>query len=154
MDKPLSVPYHKQRAVGYCLPACVQMVLAYQQVSLSQEEVARQLGLIDGLGAPTRSVQRLAVDNLQVVYEEGTVTRLKAWLDAGIPPVAFVHSSELAYWQGESFQHAVVIIGLQGEIILLLDPDRDKQVIEVPVEEFQLAWLGMDYLYAAIYRER
>ena len=153
MAQPLSVPFHRQKAIGYCLPACVQMVLAYHQVNLSQEEVARQLGLIEGLGAPTRSVQRLAVNDLRVVYAEGTAADLKSWLDAAIPLIAFVQSGEFAYWQGESFQHAVVIIGLQGDTISLLDPDRDEQVIEVPVEEFQLAWLGMDYLYAAIYRE-
>jgi ABC-type bacteriocin/lantibiotic exporter with double-glycine peptidase domain len=87
------------------------------------------------------------------VYEEGTVARLKEGFEAAIPVIAFVQSSELSYWQGESFQHAVVIVGLEDHSIWLLDPDMDEKIIEVSVDEFLLAWLGMDYLYAAIYRE-
>jgi hypothetical protein len=56
MAQPLSVPFHRQKAAGYCLPACAQMVLAYQQVSYTQEELAQQLGLIEAFGVPTRSI--------------------------------------------------------------------------------------------------
>ena len=35
-------------------------------------------------------------------------------------------------------------------MVWLLDPDVDAAPIAVPVDEFMLAWSGMDYLYAVV----
>ena len=43
MAKPLPVPFFKQNETGYCLTACVQMVLAFQDISRSQDVLAKQL---------------------------------------------------------------------------------------------------------------
>ncbi len=153
MAQPLSIPFHKQQAAGYCLPACVQMVLAHQQIIRSQADLATQLGVRASLGTPTRSVLGLASDQLRVVYGEGTEATLQKWLALSWPVIAFVQAGELSYWQGESFQHAVVVVGLEGNTVWLLDPDIDETVIAVDLDEFMLAWLGMDYLYAVIYQE-
>jgi ABC-type bacteriocin/lantibiotic exporter with double-glycine peptidase domain len=150
MAKRLSVPYHKQMANGYCLPACVQVVLAYQKRSYSQADLGQKLNLRTGLGAPTRAVKRLVSDELKVVYGEGSLLFLKDWLKSGMPIIAFVQSGELAYWGGEVFQHTVVIIGVDGDDIWLLDPDQTEQPIAVATDEFLLAWSAMDYLCAIL----
>ena len=147
----LSVPFRKQQAIGYCLPACVQMVLAYQQIDRSQNKLAQQLQLRPAFGAPTRSVLRLVLDKLQVTYGEGALPSIQKWLDASVPVIAFIQAGELSYWQGEFFQHAVVIVGMDTDYIWLLDPDQDDQPLQVSVAEFMLAWVDIDYLYAAIY---
>ncbi len=36
----------------YCLPACVQMVLAYWGIERDQSSLAKQLGVIEGAGTP------------------------------------------------------------------------------------------------------
>lgn len=150
MAQPLPVPFYKQQAVGYCLPACAQMVLAYQGISHSQDELARESNLKPGLGTPTRNIQRLASPEIKVVYEEGTLEQVQTWLGMGIPVIAFVQAGELSYWQDESFQHAVVIIGLEKDMAWLLDPDTNGNPIAIPTNELMLAWSGMDYLYAVL----
>lgn len=146
----LSVPFHKQQAVGFCMPACAQMVLAFQGIFRSQDELARQLHLKPQLGTPTRNIQWLASPEIKVIYEEGTLDQVQTWLQSGIPIIAFIQAGELAHWRGEFFQHAVVIVGLDGEAVWLLDPDMDETPLALSVEEFMLAWLGMDYLYAVL----
>jgi ABC-type bacteriocin/lantibiotic exporter with double-glycine peptidase domain len=150
MVQLLPVPFHKQKANGYCLPACVQMVLAYQNYTRSQDDLAQLLAIHPGLGAPTRSVLHLASDNLLVRYDEGSLPQIEDWLKASLPVIVFVQSGELAYWQGEAFQHAVVVVGLDDTAVWLLDPGKDNQPIAVPVDEFMLAWLEMDYLCATL----
>lgn len=150
MAQPLPVPFYKQQAVGYCLPACAQMVLAYQGISHSQDELARESNLKPGLGTPTRNIQRLASPEIKVVYEEGTLEQVQTWLGMGIPVIAFVQAGELSHWQDESFQHAVVIIGLEKDMAWLLDPDTNGNPIAIPTNELMLAWSGMDYLYAVL----
>jgi hypothetical protein len=39
---------------------------------------------------------------------------------------------------------------LGHHMVWLLDPDVDAAPIAVPVDEFMLAWSGMDYLYAVV----
>jgi ABC-type bacteriocin/lantibiotic exporter with double-glycine peptidase domain len=153
MAQPLSIPFHKQQAAGYCLPACVQMVLAYQQIDRSQTDLATELKVRASLGTPTRSVLGLASEQLRVVYGEGIEATLQKWLALSLPVIVFVQAGELSYWQGELFQHAVVVVGLVGNTVWLLDPDMDEIAIAVDLDEFMLAWLGMDYLYAVIYHE-
>jgi ABC-type bacteriocin/lantibiotic exporter with double-glycine peptidase domain len=150
MAKPLSVPFFKQNEIGYCLAACVQMVLAFQDISRSQAVLAKQLKMKPSLGIPTRNIQRLISDKVNVVYEEGTVARLQRWLDDGLPVIAFVQAGEFSHWRGEFFQHAVVVIAIEEATVWLLDPDKDATPIVVPTDEFMLAWSGMDYLYAAV----
>lgn len=150
MAQPLPVPFYKQQAVGYCLPACAQMVLAYQGISHSQDELARESNLKPGLGTPTRNIQRLASPEIKVVYEEGTLEQVQTWLGKGFPVIAFVQAGELSHWQGEFFQHAVVIVGLGNDMVWLLDPDMSSDPIAISTDELMLAWLGMDYLYAAL----
>lgn len=84
MAQPLPVPFYKQQAVGYCMPACAQMVLAYQDISYSQDELAKVLNLKPGLGTPTRNIQRLASPEIKAVYEEGTLEQVQTWLGMGM----------------------------------------------------------------------
>ncbi|MBN1874412.1 MAG: C39 family peptidase [Anaerolineae bacterium] len=45
LAKPLDVPYYPQLDDGYCLPACVQMVLSYIGLPVKQRPLARDLGV-------------------------------------------------------------------------------------------------------------
>ncbi len=150
MANYLPVPYHKQNEPGFCLAACAQMVLDFQGISKSQNTLAKQLKVKSHLGAPARNVRQLATNKLSVVFEEGSLERLQTSLASGLPVITFVQAGEFSYWQGEVFQHAVVITGLEESAVWLLDPDKDAVPVSVPLDEFMLAWSEMDYLCAII----
>ena len=44
---PYSVPHRMQEQYGFCLPACVEMVLAYYGINRSQRSLAVELGVIE-----------------------------------------------------------------------------------------------------------
>lgn len=153
MGKLLPVPHFPQKADGYCLPACVQMVWGYWGVAASQDEIAGLLGMRHYFGVPMSQVKRLETSKLSVVFAQGTARELKIWLGEGVPAIVFLQAGELPYWQGEIFQHAVVIVGMDEQFIWLLDPALiDSAPVPTPWGDFMLAWGEMDYSFAAINR--
>lgn len=154
MAKYLSVPFYPQRDEGYCLPVSVQMALAFQGIPESEENIAGRLKVKPGLGAPARNICFLASEKIEVIYGEGILTDLQNQLHLEIPIIVFVQTGELSYWRGESFQHAIVVVGIEGDFIWLLDPAYTESVVKLSVHEFILAWLEMDYLYAVVKMKR
>lgn len=86
MSSILQVPHRPQLADGYCLPACVQMVLAYWGIEQDQTRLARQLGMIRGAGVPASRLRRLNSQRLAVAYQSGPLAELRTAIDQGIPP--------------------------------------------------------------------
>jgi ATP-binding cassette, subfamily F, member 3 len=75
-------------------------------------------------------------------------------LDQEIPLITMIQAGELLHWQGELFQHAVVVIGYDDANVWLLDPAVPSSPIAVSMDEFMLAWGEMDYRYAVMKPER
>ena len=46
----LFVPHVRQIEDGYCLPACVEMVLVFYGIHRPQAQIAKQLDIIEGAG--------------------------------------------------------------------------------------------------------
>lgn len=63
--------------------------------------------------------------------------------------VAFVKTGELPYWD-EDCDHAVVVAGLDDEVVYLNDPAFPDAPVQVPRGDFDLAWLGRDEFFAAL----
>jgi predicted protein tyrosine phosphatase len=78
MSNILPVPHRRQLADGYCLPACVQMVLAYWGIERDQPDLARQLHMIAKAGTPGSRILSLASATLEVVYRSGDLTDLRS----------------------------------------------------------------------------
>jgi ABC-type bacteriocin/lantibiotic exporter with double-glycine peptidase domain len=146
----LPVPHYRQLADGYCLPACAQMVLAHLGIFRSQEELAGLLNVRAEVGARSSSITRLASKTIAVHYAGGGFADLAVWLSKGAAIIAFIQAGELSYWQGNRFQHAVVIVGFDENDIYLLDPAFESALVRVDREEFLLAWDEMDNTYAAL----
>jgi ABC-type bacteriocin/lantibiotic exporter with double-glycine peptidase domain len=145
----LDVPYLPQHEPGGCLVACAAMVLAYLQQPALQEDIARQIGA-QPAGVPAFNIRRLAAWGLEVEYGQGSLNELSAALTRGYPPIIFLRTSELPYWQ-EDTPHAVVLIGLDRESALLLDPAyEDETPVSVTLGDFLLAWSHFDMVYALI----
>lgn len=145
----LPVEHVWQARSGECLPACVAMILGYQQVRLPYAVVRRMLGIVTDVGTPAPNVRRLVQYGFDVVYRRGTLRTLHDLLLANTPPIVFVKTRDLPYWD-ENVDHAVVVVGMDGRRILLNDPAFAEAPIEAPLGDFDLAWLERDEMYAVI----
>ena len=93
----LPVPHRKQFDIGYCFPACLEMVLAYLGIERTQFDLAAQLDLIPGVGVPTSRVQRLASHGLVVIHAEGEPAHLLRMFEQGHPIILNVMTKQLPY---------------------------------------------------------
>jgi len=152
--KVLDVPHYRQLDDGYCLPACVQMVLAYLDLPSSQDRLARELDVRPPVGAPASNVIRLRSDVLDVTFTAGSLDDLREHLAHSTPPIVFVQAGELPHWHGHISQHAIVVIGVDERDVHVLDPATGAAPISIPVGDFLLAWGELDYIYALVVRSR
>lgn len=145
-DILLPVPHHTQRQQADCLAACAAMILEHlgQQV-----DYPRLLTLLDvqNFGAPSSNIRRLAHLGVSVDFGPGTLADLERHLFQGRPCIVFVRTGELSYWS-EDTGHAVVLVGLTQDAVLLNDPAFAQAPQRVAIDEFLLAWLDFDYDYA------
>jgi ABC-type bacteriocin/lantibiotic exporter with double-glycine peptidase domain len=145
----LPIQVHKQSRAGRCLPACVRMVLAHLGDDRSEDELARILKT-RAFGTQASNVRLLESLGYKVSYGETSFTRLREFLDSGIPPIIFLQTGALEYWD-ENVNHAVVLTGLDGNRVVILDPAFDAPQT-VPINTFLLAWSDFDYRFAVIAR--
>lgn len=149
MPKLLSVPHRRQLSDGYCLPACIEMVLAAQGIEQDQTRLAQKLGVIPGIGLPGSRIKQLATSQIQVTYGEGELGDLQTAVSNRTPPITLVSTGELPYWDTTT-PHAVVVTGIDEKAVWLHDPAKEQPHIEVPLGDFLLAWDMMMNLYAII----
>ena len=150
MANVLSVPHFSQATDGYCLPACAQMVLNYLGVVRSQAELALQLGTRANIGTPHSHLSRLQSPTIDVLYSTGDLDDLRQHVERGQPVIVFVQAGELSNWRGRKSRHALVVVGMDAEIVSVLDPAAQPEPIAVPLGDFMLAWDEMDNTFAMI----
>lgn len=149
----LLVEHQSQDEIGYCFPACVQMALSHLDIYFSQQRLASRLGVIRGIGVPASSIHRLSSKSIVTVYEtEATLLEVESWIERSIPVIASVQTSELSYWKGQIAQHAVLIVGLDEDLVYVLDPAQEPDVIATSIDEFLLAWDEMGFTYSLLYK--
>ena len=127
------------------------MALAYIGRTLSYERLMELLEIKPDIGAPASKIKRLSGVVSQVIYTSGTLDEISAYLEQGLPCIAFVHTLQLSYWS-EDARHALVITGIDQETdqIYLDDPYFESAPQVVSLLEFQLAWDEMDNRYAVL----
>jgi ABC-type bacteriocin/lantibiotic exporter with double-glycine peptidase domain len=147
----LPVEHHPQEVKAGCLAACAQMVLAKLDVTVSEAKL-NQIFELTPLGVPLSKLVRLAQYGVKVaIYKNGTLEDLIQAIDQHIPPIVFVRTGQLAYWQ-EDTQHALVVRGYDGPRLLLNDPAFPDAPKTVLADELMLAWDEFDNAYALITR--
>ncbi len=147
----LSVFLFAQKRNGECLAACALMVLRFLNVSADYERMVRLLE-IGELGAPFRHLRRLQSLGVDVTVTRGTLPRIYQHLADGVPCIVSVQTSELPYWKGIKSPHAVVVRGMNGRYVELLDPGFETGPFRVTHGDFELAWLERDEEYAIVMR--
>jgi ABC-type bacteriocin/lantibiotic exporter with double-glycine peptidase domain len=128
------------------------MVLAYLGVTRTQEALAKTLGLKPPFGTRHSNIQKLASTWIKVTYETGDLTEVRPWLEQDTPVIIFIQVGDLPHWSGRTFQHAVVVVGIEEQTIYLMDPALDEGPTAVGEEALMLAWSWFDYTYAVLTR--
>ncbi len=140
------------------MPACAQMVLAYIGISGSQEALGQVMGLQLPIGTLRSNIKKLASFQITVTYDMGRLKDIQQWLEQNAPVIVFLDAGELPHWHKYDFtqrpviQHAVVIVGLTGQTIYLMDPALKTGPTPTPIGDFMLAWDEMDNYYATLTR--
>jgi len=146
----LEVAHSRQTEDGQCVPVCVLMALTYQGVMTSYEQIA---GLMDTrwFGTASSKVREVEKLGVSVVYKQGTLDEIYQHLSGNRPCIAFVKTGNLPYWTID-IDHAVLVIGLDDRLVYLNDPELDRGAIPIPRDDFDLAWLERDEMYATFFR--
>lgn len=148
----LDVPHRQQRSDGDCLAACAWMLFAHIGQSYRYSDLITRLG-IRSYGAPASNILRLADITYRVIYSQTDMDGLYAYLDRGLPVIAFVRTQELPYWS-YGVDHALLVVGYDETSVYVNDPDLSEPNKQVSVGDFELAWLERDYFYAVITSKR
>ena len=145
----LPVLHQKQRQSSDCLAACAAMVLAYLQVPIEYKRLLRLLRT-ETHGSVFNNLRYLESMGLSILTEDGSTEKLHAYLDGGLPIIAFVDTGQLTSYWPEATNHAVVVVGITNDTIYLNDPEFNIAPQAVSLAEFELAWLEKGYRYAVI----
>lgn len=146
----LSVPHFEQSRDGFCLPACVRMVLAYLNQSLSEREIAQILAT-QPFGTPIANIERLSTWGYDVTLGSSSVSELQNYLVANIPVIARVWTVMLPHWQVDT-SHVVVVVGFDDEFVYLNDPATTKAAEPILWNGFLAAWAEFDETAVIIQR--
>ncbi len=147
----LPVPHLEQTSDGDCLPICAAMILAYLQTPTEPDRLARLFDT-QPYGSIASRILRLTEWGYLVAYQSGSLAILKNLLATGVPAIVFVWTGNLPYWSIDT-PHAVVVVGIQAENILVNDPAFSRASQSVAIGDFLLAWAEFDYRYATIVRQ-
>ena len=124
------------------------MLLEYLGQPMVYDNLLRLLGT-GPHGTVARHVLRLTRQGYSVIYREGTLAELHAWLDQRQPVIVLVKTSELPYWSYTTL-HTIVLIGYNTTHFHANDPYFSQTPISIPTGDFELAWLEMGNRFIVI----
>lgn len=125
------------------------MVLAYYHIHIGYDLYLSRLQ-VDEIGTPFGNLRFLRSWGAQVKIEHGSMERLRANLSHGTPVIVAVATGELRSYWSEATSHAIVVIGVDEELVYVNDPAFPVAPQLIPAAEFELAWLERDYLSASL----
>jgi ABC-type bacteriocin/lantibiotic exporter with double-glycine peptidase domain len=145
----LTVPHLQQDEHGECLAACAWVALAYLGLTFPYKQLLGLFHVRVQLGTPAYNIRRLEQLGVTVLYQQGTLTELYDHLVNDRPCIVFLKTGELPYWD-EVTDHAVVVVGMDDELVYVNDPEFPSAPIQIAQGDFDLAWLGRDEFYATL----
>lgn len=127
------------------------MILRFGGLKKNQRTIHR-LFQSTPFGVPFSRLTRLQQFDVVVsILPLGDTGALIEAIDQQIPPIFFLRTQSLPYWQADT-QHAVVVVGYDDANFWVNDPAFTQAPLAVPVASLVLAWDGMEYAYALITR--
>ena len=145
----LPVRHKQQNHRSDCLAACADMLLTYLGAPIPYSRLLKTLRVDTDVGAPFSNIARLEHQRLFVIVEQGTLETLYRLLSHGWPVIVPLYTGELPYWN-EATNHAVVVVGMNDQTVYVNDPAFVSGPIQVNREDFELAWIEHNHLYALL----
>lgn len=139
-------PKHvRQRSTGYCLPACVEMAVAQFGQTLTQQQAARLLSTVEGMGTAFPHTKRLEQRGFSVELAEWcSVDALTAALAKDQAAIAAVlTTSGMPGWKDVRTQHVVLVTAVDDVNVTYYDPALATGPTVAASGEFLLAWSDM-----------
>lgn len=134
LSAALPVPFVAQQK-DTCAAAALAMVMGYWQVPVSQDEIAAALLSPELHGIAGSRLRDFARDRkLQAIAYAGDMEHLREYLAKGRPLI-------VAWKMGRGRYHDVVVIGFEGDAVLVNDPDAGPGR-SVPASTFEKRWAG------------
>ncbi|MBI5053051.1 MAG: C39 family peptidase, partial [Chloroflexi bacterium] len=134
----LPVTHFKQAQRADCIAACAKMVLDYIEKPINYDRLLRILRVNPDYGTVASNILRLKEVGVDVLYSRGSLEDIRSHLADNRPCIAFVNTDELPYWH-ERGGHAVVVIGIDDDLIYLNDPSFPESPQAVLHGNFLLA---------------
>ena len=144
----LNVPYFRQEFNYSCVAACVRMVIAHYGRNESEDDVRQLLGTTPR-GTRAANVTNVVQLGFDVRFGASNLSQLQTMLVANVPPIIFLLTGTLNYWETND-AHAVVLIGVDSASVHLNDPFFDTFPQQTPLANFQRAWATTGHLSAFI----
>jgi len=135
--------HYQQKAKNACVPARVRMVMSSYSEELgekhSEEDLLQLLGTSEA-GSVLENLSRLEQLGFRVEVVPSNLTEIRLYLtEMKKPVIAVVYTGYLPYLTAESL-HAVVVVGVDEQKVVLNDPLLEDAPVVISVEEFQRAW--------------
>ena len=140
----LNVPHFRQEFNYSCVAACVRMVIAHYGRNESEDNVRQLLGTTSR-GTRAANVTSVVQLGFDVRFGASNLPQLQAMLAANVPPIIFLLTGMLDYWDTNE-AHAVVLIGVDAASVHLNDPFFDTFSQQTPLASFQQAWATTGHL--------
>ncbi|MEM7127712.1 MAG: cysteine peptidase family C39 domain-containing protein [Chloroflexota bacterium] len=149
----LNLSHQTQKQQSDCLAACAAMLLSALGIKFRYSHLVRllktryygtafeNLALLESLGVKIEIDRSDDFNNIEVLTKS---------LERGEPLVVAVETSELQTYWTHSTSHAVVVVGIDEQNVLLNDPAFEDAPKIVPINEFLIAWGEQDYRYAIL----
>lgn len=144
----LAVSHRRQHQQADCLAACAAMVLDYHDLQIAYEHLMRLLG-IRYFGAAFSNLRNLEALGVSVAITREDMDGLISHLESGSPVIVALNTDALPYWEDDT-AHAVVVIGMEQDHVLLSDPAFEEAPQVVPLDAFLIGWIEQDYRCAIL----
>ena len=126
------------------------MVLAFQGIARGEEELC---SVLDTQPAGTPVLNLLLLNQhlvgCHVEVDSASFDDLAQWLQEDSPPIVFVSTGPLSYWQTECL-HASVVVEIEEQQVFVHDPAFATAPLTIPRDEFLAAWGELSHLAARL----
>ena len=147
----LNVPHFQQEFEYSCVAACVRMVLAHYG-DLRTEAELRSLLDTQPTGTRAGNIMRISGPAFEVYLRPSNMAELQKVLAENQPPIVFMQTGSLEYWNMDIF-HAAVLVGLDDVNAVLNDPYFATAPQTTSLQSFEKAW-SQTGQFAAFIRPR
>lgn len=145
----IPVPHLLQELDYSCVAACARMVLAFYGYQVAESQL-RALFKTRPSGTSLANVLlRLPELGYTASVYSASLFELERNIEKGIPCIVQVWTEHLSYWQS-AWMHNVVVVGIEGDSVLVNDPAFPDAPQAIARSEFERAWAAADRLLIRI----